>query len=175
MPYNYLNCTTQEWISLNIQQNFNGRNDNFLVINAARYKVGIVITYLWKEDPQCALLKGGLTPLTNYILTIKVSIMHDNRPITSDNYKWFFCTLWKESITSSISAHSGLPVRDSLIIAHFVGHQDLANFIVKNSAKNSIFTSIFNSRASNSTLIHQFYYLALTRLRLQRFGIRLDD
>ena len=65
--------------------------------------------------------------VSNYKLTIKVSIMHDNRPITSDNYKWFFCTLWKESITSSISAHSGLPVRDSLIIAHFVGHQDLAN------------------------------------------------
>ena len=107
MPYNYLNCTTQEWISLNIQQNFNGRNDNFLVINAARYKVGIVIRYK-EEHPQCALLIRGLTSLTNYKLTIKVSIMHDNRPITSDNYKRFFCTLWKELITSSISAYSGL-------------------------------------------------------------------
>ena len=40
----------------------------------------------------------------------------------------------------------------------------------KNSAKNLI----FDSTSSNSTSIHQFYYSASTRLRLQSFGIRLN-
>ena len=51
----------------------------------------------------------------------------------------------------------------------------MSNFILKNSANNSVFNSIFNSRSSNSTSIHQLYDSALTRLRLQSFGIRLDD
>ena len=39
----------------------------------------------------------------------------------------------------------------------------------------SVFDSIFNSRSSNLTSIHQFYYLASTRLRSPTFSIRLDD
>ena len=38
-----------------------------------------------------------------------------------------------------------------------------------------VFASIFDSRSSNSTLIHPFYYSASTRLRLQSFGIHLHD
>ena len=37
-------------------------------------------------------------------------------------------------------------------------------FILKNSANNLIFDSIFDSRLSYSTSIHQFYYSASTRL-----------
>ena len=56
-----------------------------------------------------------------------------------------------------------------------------STFILKNSAKNSIFASIFDlildSRSSNSTSIFQFCDSdsALTRLMLQSFDIRLDD
>ena len=39
----------------------------------------------------------------------------------------------------------------------------------------SIFNSIFDSRSSNSTTIHQIYYSALTRLRSRTFRIRLDE
>ena len=31
---------SDDWIDLNIQQNFNGRNDKFQAINTARFKVG---------------------------------------------------------------------------------------------------------------------------------------
>ena len=31
---------TEDWISLNFQQNFNGRNDKLHVFNVANYKVG---------------------------------------------------------------------------------------------------------------------------------------
>ena len=52
-------------------------------------------------------------------------------------------------------------------------------FILKNSAKNTIFASIFDlildSRSSNSTSIFQFCDSASTRLRLQSFDICLDD
>ena len=52
-------------------------------------------------------------------------------------------------------------------------------FVLKNLAKNSIFASIFDlifdSRWSNSTSIHQFYYSASNQLSLQSFGIHLDD
>ena len=41
--------------------------------------------------------------------------------------------------------------------------------------KASIFDLLFNSRLSNSTLIHQFYYSASTRLRLQSLVTRLDN
>ena len=44
-------------------------------------------------------------------------------------------------------------------------------FILKNMANNSV----FNSRWSNSTSIHQFYDSALTQLRLQSFSIRLKN
>ena len=40
---------------------------------------------------------------------------------------------------------------------------------------NSIFDSIFDSRLSKSTSLHQFYDSASTWLRLQSFGIRLDN
>ena len=50
-----------------------------------------------------------------------------------------------------------------------------STFILKNSANNSIFASVLDSRSSNSTSIHQFYYSASTRLRAQTFTIRLDD
>ena len=54
-----------------------------------------------------------------------------------------------------------------------------STFILKNSANNSIFASIFDSildsRSSNSISILQFSDSALTRLRLQSFDIRLDD
>ena len=39
----------------------------------------------------------------------------------------------------------------------------------------SIFGSIFDSRSSNSTSINQFYDSNSTWLRLQSFGIRLDE
>ena len=52
-------------------------------------------------------------------------------------------------------------------------------FLLKNSANNLIFASIFDSildsRSSNSTAIFQFCDLASTLLRLQSFAIRLDD
>ena len=38
-----------------------------------------------------------------------------------------------------------------------------------------IFDSVFDSGLSNSTLIHQFYYSASTRLRSPTFRIRLDN
>ena len=47
--------------------------------------------------------------------------------------------------------------------------------MLKNSANNSIFASILDSRSSNSTTILQFSDSASTRLRLQSFDIRLDD
>ena len=54
-----------------------------------------------------------------------------------------------------------------------------STLILKKSANNlvfnSIFDSIFISRSSNPTSIHQFYYSALTQLRLQSFGICLYD
>ena len=31
---------TEDWISLNFQQNFNGRNDKLQVFNVSNYKVG---------------------------------------------------------------------------------------------------------------------------------------
>ena len=48
-------------------------------------------------------------------------------------------------------------------------------FILKNSANNSVLDSIFDLGSRNSTSIHQFYDSASTRLRLQSFGIRLND
>ena len=48
-------------------------------------------------------------------------------------------------------------------------------FILKNSANNSIFASILESRSSNSTSILQFSDSASTRLRLQSFDICLDN
>ena len=54
-----------------------------------------------------------------------------------------------------------------------------STFILKNMANYLIFAmildSIFDSRSSNSTSIHQFYDLASTWLRLQSFGIHLGD
>ena len=37
--YNSENMT-EDWLDLNTQQNFNGRNDKFNASNAAKYKVG---------------------------------------------------------------------------------------------------------------------------------------
>ena len=31
---------SDDWISLNVQQNFNGRNEKFQAINNSKYKVG---------------------------------------------------------------------------------------------------------------------------------------
>ena len=54
-----------------------------------------------------------------------------------------------------------------------------STFILKNSANNLIFASIFDSildsRSSNSISILQFSYSASTRLRLQSFDVRLDN
>ena len=50
-----------------------------------------------------------------------------------------------------------------------------STFILKSSANNLIFASVFNSRSSNSTLIFQFCDSASTRLRLQSFDIRLEN
>ena len=48
-------------------------------------------------------------------------------------------------------------------------------FILKNSANNSIFASVFDFWLSNSNSIFQFCDSASTRLGLQSFDIRLND
>ena len=59
----------------------------------------------------------------------------------------------------------------------FFGHHDYARIIRLNPKSNTSILDKYYSRWSNSTStsIHQFYDSALTRLRLQSFGICLDD
>ena len=54
-------------------------------------------------------------------------------------------------------------------------HHSSASYLEYSNIEHSIFDSIFDLRSGNSTSIHQFYDLASTRLRLQSFGISLDD
>ena len=84
----------------------------------------------------------------------KTTPKYSTRPRVEYRY---FGQLWRLLVESSQSIH----VFDHLWVNNWVF--------------DSILDSIFGSRSSNLTSIHQFYDLASTRLRLQSFGICLHD
>ena len=91
---------------------------------------------------------------------------------------WTITSRVESSQTICIFSHLWVLVICKFLLP-FSSKSKNSTFILKNSANNSIFASIFDSildlRSSNSTMILQFSNSALTRLRLHSFHFRLDN